>query len=158
MKRCLSLFLSFSVVLFLFGCREKPAEQPTLLQKETTRKIMLSEIYMDCEHRFELESEQRSSLESEEELCGAYPDFTIHDFQMEQATLIRYKKGKCNEHYLFKEYRGRIGVFRENNGALLDVLNVPVSQLRQTDRKMLKGGISVYGKEECAALSDDFAS
>lgn len=158
MKRYLTFFLSMLMLFAFGGCKEQLKDQPTLMVKETARQVLLREVFSDCEHSVDLGTEPRSSLESEADLNNAYPGFTVSALEEGQATLVKYRKGKCEEHFLFKEYRGKIGVFRENSGALLDVLDVSVNQLRQQDRKMLKDGVSVFGKEECAAFWDDFGS
>ncbi len=153
------MFILSLMIIFMFSCcQEQSEEQPTLVVKESTRHVLLREVFTDCEHSRDLNTETRSSLESEKDLKEAYPGFFIVSLEGENATLARYQKGKCAEHYLFKEYRGKIGVFRENNGALLDVLDVSVRQLRLQDREVLKDGVSVFGKEECAAFWDDFGS
>lgn len=156
MKRT-GLFLLFLAIIFM-GCSEKSSDQPALVVDNKGRSILLQEVYTDCGHNGAVRKEIRSAKEAEADLIKAYPGFTLSCLESTHATLIKYRKGKCNEHYLFKEYKGKIALFRENNKALLDVLDVSVGQLRKEDQKMLKGGISVFGKEECAAFWDDFAS
>ena len=155
MKRILFLVL---VIIVLNGCSEQSTDRPTLVLKGNERQIVFEHSYADCEHVVSAGMERRSSLETEGELKTAFPDFELSVFNETTAVLTKHKKGKCKDHFLFREYKGRIGVFRENNGALLDVLDVPVAQLREQDQKMLKDGISLFGKEECAAFWDDFCS
>lgn len=153
-----SCFLIVVALLTLCGCNDTPPEQPTILQRETTRRVMLTEFYLGCGHIRDLGEETRSSAETEADLHARYPDFEIAELAETHAKLTRYQKGKCDGHILFREYRGKIGVFRENSGALLDIVDVSVASLREQDQKLLKDGVSVFGKEEQAAFLDDFAS
>ena len=156
MKHTALFLLLFSMILT--GCSQKSSDQPALVVEDMGRNILLQEVFADCGHSDIVGREKRSAKETESELLKAYPGFTLSALGATHATLIKQRNGKCGEHYLFQEYKGKIAVFRENNKALLDVLDVSVGQLRKQDQKMLKDGISVYGNEECAAFWDDFGS
>ncbi len=60
-----------------------------------------------------------------------------------------------SEHWIMKNYDGRIGIFSAD-GKLLDVLDVYANTLPQTDQRMLQEGIKVYSKSELTALIEDY--
>lgn len=153
MKRALVVCM---VLLMLFAGCEK--EQPTIQQREATRQVTCREVFLECEHFQVLKTTKRSAMETVEELQKQYPGFTIEECTDTTAVLVGYRSGKCDDHILFKTYRGKIGVYRENTGTLLEVVDVSVQSLREEDQKALSAGVSVFGKEERAAFLDDFSS
>ncbi len=153
MKRLGVVFLT---VVLLAGCGKASEEQPALVQNVGQRKVVLNEVYLACDHNYTIGTVERPGSETKADLEKIYQDFEEITFSTEEARLTRYKKGKCDGHVLFRSYRGKIGVFKENNGALMDVLDVPLSTLPNEDQRKLKEGVSVFGNEERAAFLDDF--
>ena len=149
------VILLFAIVL-LAGCGKESEEQPALVREVGQRKVVLSEVYLACEHCYTIGTVERPSTETRDELAKIYQDFDEISLGEGEARLTRYKKGKCDGHVLFRSYRGKIGVFKENNGALMDVLDVSLSTLPNEDQRKLKEGVSVFGEEERAAFLDDF--
>lgn len=153
MKRTLMVCMMFP--LLFAGCEK---EQAAMRQKEATRQVTCREVFLECEHFRVLETTKRSAMETAEELQKQYPGFTMEEYTDTTAVLVDYRNGKCDDHILFKTYRGKIGVYRENTGTLLEVVDVSVQSLREEDQNALSAGVSVFGKEERAAFLDDFSS
>ena len=153
MKRLGAVLL---LLLMLTGCGKLSEEQPALVREVGQRKVILNETFLACEHSYHIGTVERPGNESKEELKRIYRDFEEVSFSETEARLTRYKKGKCDGHILFRSYRGKIGVFKENDGALMDILDVPLSTLPNEDQRKLKEGVSVFGTEEQAAFLDDY--
>lgn len=61
--------------------------------------------------------------------------------------------------YILRDYEGYVSVFdAANDRAPLQVTAIEVSALRQTDRDMLQGGISVGDREQLLLLLEDLGS
>ncbi len=57
--------------------------------------------------------------------------------------------------YILKEYQGKIGIYSDG-GVLIDVLEVYIKLLPETDRNLLGEGIKVSGEAELHALIEDY--
>ena len=58
--------------------------------------------------------------------------------------------------WLIREYEERIGIFDEN-GALLDVIDVYVKTLPIADRSLLEEGFEVVGKQRLYSIIEDYS-
>ena len=58
--------------------------------------------------------------------------------------------------YMIREHDSRIGVFQ--NGELIRIVNVDLTQLRERDARMLREGISAASLEEVAEILEDYTS
>lgn len=73
---------------------------------------------------------------------------------------IEKKNPEAGE-YLLREYEGNIGVYRIYDGGnkmLVDIVDVGVEFLPESDKEMLKMGINVETKEEMLQLIEDYTS
>lgn len=62
-----------------------------------------------------------------------------------------------NEVFIVKEYLSRIGIFNEN-GKLLDIIDIYTKTLPQADINLLREGIRVTSRKELNALIEDYSS
>lgn len=61
--------------------------------------------------------------------------------------------------YILRDYEGYVGVFgADRAGAPLQVTAIEVSSLRQADRDLLRGGVSVGDREQLLLLLEDLGS
>ena len=58
--------------------------------------------------------------------------------------------------YTLREYDARIGVFRENESTPMQILDICVFTLPETDRTALRSGIRIFSEEELCRLIEDF--
>ena len=59
--------------------------------------------------------------------------------------------------WLVKEYFGQIGVF-DDSGSLISVIEIYTKTLPETDRNLLREGISVNSREALESLIEDYCS
>lgn len=64
----------------------------------------------------------------------------------------------ADEQYIVREFEGRIGVFVPGDSQPERVVQVYVMHLPESDRALLRTGITVNGKGELETLLDDFRS
>ncbi len=60
------------------------------------------------------------------------------------------------DYYTVKEYQGKVAVFEKDSENPMDVLDVYVAQLPETDRTQLHDGIIIETKEKLARLIEDY--
>jgi len=58
-------------------------------------------------------------------------------------------------YYLAKAYQSKIGIF-DQNGTLIQVLDVYTKTLPQADRDLLEEGIELYSQKELNSLIEDY--
>ena len=58
---------------------------------------------------------------------------------------------------IVKEYEGKIGIFTED-GALVNIIDVYVKTLPETDRRLLREGIKVLSEQELRSITQDYSS
>ena len=68
-----------------------------------------------------------------------------------------YQKENEDVLYTVKEYFGKIGVFDED-GALINMIEVYTKTLPKADRLLLREGITVTSKQALDALIEDYSS
>ena len=76
-------------------------------------------------------------------------DIPYHSIQTEEATQ--------KESYILKEYMEKIGIF-SSDGTLIKTLDVYIKTLPEADRRLLREGIEVSGKQELNAIIEDYTS
>lgn len=59
--------------------------------------------------------------------------------------------------FILKEYEGCIGIF-DNDGVLIDVIDIQIKSLPETDRNMLRTGIYAFSKNELMSLIEDYTN
>lgn len=76
---------------------------------------------------------------------------------MTPAEVVSYDGAEAE--YILRDYEGYVSVFdAAHDRAPLQVTAIEVSALRQTDREMLQGGISVGDREQLLLLLEDLGS
>ncbi len=98
---------------------------------------------------------------TESELAKKYDGWDIEKFSADEVILSREIEANCEDHYVLKDKEGYIAVYNEltdNRLNLVEVLNVDTSLLGEEDKKDLKEGIKVYGKEDLSSLIEDYNS
>ena len=61
------------------------------------------------------------------------------------------------EIFVLREHEEKIGVF-DTSGVLVDVIDVRVSSLPETDRELLRYGIYAFSRGELISLIEDYSS
>lgn len=61
-----------------------------------------------------------------------------------------------NDKYTVREFEGQIGIFTNDEAKPIEVFETSVSLLPQSDRELLKNGITVDTPEELQKLIEDF--
>lgn len=59
--------------------------------------------------------------------------------------------------WIIREYEGRIGIFSEG-GVLLDVIDVYVKTLPETDKNLLRDGIRITSDQALRAIIEDYSN
>ena len=62
---------------------------------------------------------------------------------------------EVEEKYFIREHDGRIGVFDENE-ILIEMIDVYIKTLPETDKKLLKEGFTVIGEKALGAIREDY--
>lgn len=60
--------------------------------------------------------------------------------------------------YEFKEYRGRVAVFRYHDTIPLEILDVRIDSLPEFDQRELRRGVYVYSEKELQNRIEDYDS
>lgn len=60
--------------------------------------------------------------------------------------------------YVLKEYKGRLAIFKDNSDIPFEVFDIFTSSLPQSDRELLKNGISAKSETELSKLVSDYTS
>ena len=67
-------------------------------------------------------------------------------------------EAEVSQSYTMLEYNRKIGVYSNESGKLLEVLDVLVVTLPKADREMLKEGIYAASEKELVSLVEDYTS
>ena len=59
--------------------------------------------------------------------------------------------------YTVREYMGKVGIFL-SDGTLIELLDVYTKTLPETDRRLLKEGIEIIGKQQLNSIIEDYTS
>lgn len=127
-------------------------------------RVTFKRNYLKCNHQLteEVNAPQDLINLTEEELKKLYPNWKVESFGSERVVLSTDVDEQCPNHYIVKEYDGKVGLFYQIpvNGKdfIRDIGNINIEQLRQDDREKLKKGIAVDSDEELAQLLEDFTS
>lgn len=63
----------------------------------------------------------------------------------------------ASQHYILKEYSGKLAVFSDGEDTPEEILDIYVSVFPDTDKKKLAKGIYAYSREELQSLLEDFS-
>ena len=98
---------------------------------------------------------------TEDELIRQYPQWQLSEFSRHKVVFFRWIGGKCPQHYIVKEYNGKIGIFYQtpvNGQQIKQIIDVNINNFRQEDRELLQQGIPVESDEELAGIIEDYSS
>ena len=106
-------------------------------------KLIFKTIYSDCVHEKVEETLLPEELYStnESEIRGKYVGWDIEHISGEWLTLYTVVFGKCEKHYIIREYEGKIGVFYEDpswGNQPKQVIDIDIRYFREEDRIKLK--------------------
>lgn len=83
-------------------------------------------------------------------------DFVDAESSVEVAAYVSDGTRIC---YVLREYEGYVAIFIENNPASpMTVTDIPVSTLRELDRRLLETGMKLYSQEKLMMTLEDLGS
>ena len=123
--------------------------------------IVFEQNYNKCNHKEIKEERVKESIVNlnELEVQEVYQDWTIKQFSTDKIMLYKEIEGYCGKHYILKETDGYIGIFKllENGEEeLVEITNISVQYLPETDSLNLKNGLKIYTKESVNKILEDF--
>ncbi len=86
--------------------------------------------------------------------CFGFAAFNIFNFVYEDRQIQVYE----NEKYTIGVYEEKIAVFAQGDSVPIEVYDVYVTTLPESDQKALRKGIEVYGKVKLKYLIEDYTS
>ncbi len=86
--------------------------------------------------------------------CLGFAAFNIFNFVYEDRQIQVYE----NERYIIGVYEEKVAIFAQGDGVPIEVYDVYVSTLPETDQKELKKGVEVFGKAKLKLLIEDYTS
>lgn len=124
-------------------------------------KIVFETFYKKCNHKFTVEQITPNELVNlnEEELKTKYKDYDIKLFSVEKVILYKEIDEYCGSHFALRESEGVIAVYKINNNGkeeIMDLTDISVQYLPETDKLNLKTGIKIYGEENLDKALEDF--
>lgn len=96
---------------------------------------------------------------TEKQVQEKYKEWKIRDFSSNQIVLYREFDGECGEHYILKDKEGKVIVYKiDNNGKEQEYEKTEVSTdyLPEKDKKLIKEGLKVNGKEKLNEIIESF--
>lgn len=185
-KRMISVYaltILFAIVLcsiliyyaygIIFGKNQKQGKDNGIIVQNTdysvlasdniikgNEKIIIESYYKDCGHS------QIDEINPPNQFAG----LTIDEFMKknegavlksktsEQIEIVINRDGKCNNHFVAKEYQDKIGIFYENNNELYQIININIKELPTADLEMIKNGVILTGKDELMQFIEDYTS
>lgn len=126
-------------------------------------KVIFERNYLKCGHTSVEEGAAPAEMINltEQEVVELYPEWEVVEFDNTRVVLSSQVNDKCLNHYVVKEYEGKIGIYYQNSDVanpLKQVLDINIRQLREEDRENLRKGIYVESDKELAQLIEDFGS
>ena len=124
-------------------------------------KLIFETIYNKCKHKEikeEIASKEIVNF-NEEELKNKYKDYEIKQFSVERVILYREIDEYCGKHFILKEKEGVVAIYKiKNDGSeeLMDLTDISVQYLPETDKLNLKDGIKIYGVDNLDKTLEDF--
>ena len=124
-------------------------------------KLVLKKYYTQCNHTINTYVELPKELVNldEQELKKEYEGWKVDKFTQDEVILLKEENAFCDEHYIIKEYSGRIAIYKINkNGAeiLEKVTSISTEYLTEHDLLNIKNGIKVYGTEQLNKTLEDY--
>lgn len=96
---------------------------------------------------------------TKEELQERYPDWNIQSFSDTEIVLTKEEEGECGEHYLVQDKEGNAVIYQileDGTKKEYEKTDISTEYLSDSDRKQLKEGIRINGKQELNQLIEDF--
>ena len=86
--------------------------------------------------------------------CLSFAAFNIFNFVYEDRQIQVYE----NEMYVIGIYEEKVAVFAQGDSIPIEIYDVYVSTLPESDQRDLKKGVEVYGKLKLKLLVEDYTS
>ena len=127
--------------------------------------LVLKTVYKKCGHEIyeakQIEGEYVNMSESEfgKIFSEKNENFVIKKFSPKEITAVKELDYICNEHYLLKENKGLIVVYKYNTNGEKEKYketNIGVDFLTDIDKAELKNGIEVVGENELNSKLEDY--
>lgn len=123
--------------------------------------FILKKYYKKCKHTINEYAELPAEFVNMtlEELEKEYKDWEIIGFSNSEITLYKEFDGECNEHFILKDEKGKIAIYRQNNNGteeLFKQTDISTEFLTETDLIKIKNGFKIYGEEELNKVLEDF--
>ena len=117
--------------------------------------------YKGCKHTTTKRENIPEELvnKTEIEMQDRYKDYKIEEFTANNIVLYQEKEGICDEHYLLKENKGYIAIYKIDNAGkeiLKENTQIVTTYLPETDKQNLKNGIKIIGKENLSLTLEDY--
>ena len=124
-------------------------------------KIVFETVYNMCNHKNIKEEIVPKELVNfnEEELKNKYKDYEIKQFSVEKVILCKEIDEYCGNHFLLKESEGVVAIYKvKNDGSeeLMDLTDISIQYLTETDKLKLQSGIKIYGQKNLDKALEDF--
>ena len=124
-------------------------------------RIILTRYYKGCKDSINEYISVPETLvnSSKEELQNQYKDWEIKEFSSNKVCLYKEFDGSCGEHYILKDEDGKISIYKiseEGKENLYEKTNISIEYLPEKDKKAIKDGLKVNGKEKLNELIENF--
>lgn len=158
------------IIIFINGCGNKNNNQEKIIetsnknveteQIKSDTKITVNRIYRKCGHTEpEIITPPHSYGGKNLDNINVYfPGAEIESKNNEEIRLNIIKDGLCNQHYEAKLQNNEIIILRENDGSVINKINVDVKILPSNDVIELLNGIKIDTKEDLQEFVQDFSS
>ncbi len=131
-------------------------------EKTTPNTLLIFKTYYkECGHTMQYIEDIEEGLvnETKEEIQSKFPDWNIEEFGKQQIIFYKENEGICNEHYILKDCNGYVYIYlsdEKGEEKLNQITEIVTEYLPETDRRALKEGIKVVGKEKLNATLEDY--
>lgn len=121
----------------------------------------LKTYYKGCKHTKNeyLELPDEIVNMNKQELQNKYNEWSIEKFASNEIILYKEADGECGEHYLVKEDKGKVVIYRileDGSQREYERTEISIEYLTDTDKTNIEEGIKVNGKQELNQLIEDF--
>ena len=169
----LMFFIGYFGYMFMFdrqSAATPPQEQPAgsvdysveaeehLIGPQT--EISLERVYTECGHTETEQIDNTSYIgKNVDAITEYFPESVMENGDESSIQLKVTHHSKCNNHYIAKEYQGRLAVFRQNDENFLvedtgvDVLSLPAADINQ-----IMAGIPIESDEDLMMFLEDYTS
>ena len=130
--------------------------------KTSPNTLMIFKIYHeDCGHT---SIERKNILEdfvnmTKEEIEKEYSDWQVEKFEKGEVIFLKNETGICNEHYVIRDKDGYVTIYNidaSGKEVLKEKTSIITSYLPDIDKKELREGIKIIGKDELNARLEDY--